>query len=76
VALDYASQSGHVYHKTGNAIVCSEVPVEKGDALERELAAFIHCVRHRGEPVVSGEHGALALQTALTICHRIRQGTP
>ena len=76
VALDYANQSGHVHRRVGGAIVSAEVPIEKGDALASELRSFVDCVRQRGEPVVSGEHGQLALNLALAICQHIRQGVP
>jgi predicted dehydrogenase len=74
VSLDYEKQTGHLYRKTGPAIARSDVPIEKGEPLFNELASFVHCVRHRGEPRVSGRQAAAALKLAVEICHRIQAG--
>jgi len=49
-------------------------PVEKGDALERELRDFLACIRERRVPRVDGRRATEALRTALAICRRIRTG--
>jgi predicted dehydrogenase len=74
VSLDYQNQTGHLMRRENGQIVPSEVPIEKGDALERELASFIACVRDRHEPLVSGRHAAGALKLAMDICRHIRAG--
>ena len=74
VSLDYEKQGGHIYRKTAAAIARSDVPIEKGEPLQNELASFIQCVLTRGEPVVSGRQAADALKLAVDICHHIRQG--
>jgi hypothetical protein len=48
------------------------VPIEKGDALENELASFVDCVRRKDSPVVSGEWAAEALKLAADIRRHIR----
>jgi predicted dehydrogenase len=73
VSLDYANQTGTIYRKAGDAIERSEVPIEKGEPLARELAAFVRCVRSGGRPVVGGEQAADALRLATAICHQIRE---
>ncbi|MBN1379429.1 MAG: Gfo/Idh/MocA family oxidoreductase [Gammaproteobacteria bacterium] len=45
---------------------CEEVFAE-ADALRSEIAAFLDAIRHKQEPLVSGEDGRRALQTALLI---------
>jgi len=41
-----------------------EIAIAKGDALEAEIRAFIHCVDTRERPLVSGEEGRAALAMA------------
>ncbi len=43
-----------------------------GDALGDEIASFLDVVRRGGRPVVSGEDGLAALETALSIGARVR----
>jgi len=74
VSLDYEKQSGHLYRKVGAGIARSDVPIEKGEPLQNELASFVQCVLTRGEPIVSGRQAADALKLAVDICHHIRQG--
>jgi predicted dehydrogenase len=74
VSLDYQNQSGHLIRRENGQIIPSDVPIEKSDALERELASFINCVRTHHEPIVSGRHAADALKLAMDICRHIRAG--
>ncbi len=74
LSLDYQSQSGELYRKAATGIERVQVPIEKGEPLAIELAAFAECVRHRGDPVVSGDHAAEALKLAVEITNRIREG--
>ena len=74
VSLDYQNQTGRIIRRENNVIVPSEVPIEKSDALERELASFISCVHNRHEPVVGGRHAFEALKLAMAICRHIRAG--
>ena len=74
LSLDYQSQSGELYRKTSAGIGREEIPIEKGEPLANELAAFTACVARRDEPVVSGEHAAEALQLAVRILQRMKDG--
>lgn len=72
ISLDYQKQAGELYRKQDGRIVKSAVPIEKGEPLAVELAAFIDCVRQRAQPLVSGEQGAQALRLAADICRQLR----
>lgn len=73
LSLDYMNQAGEAYRKVDGRIERAEVPVEKGEPLAQELAAFVRCVASHGEPVVSGRQAADALNLAVHILHTIRQ---
>lgn len=72
VSLDYQEQTGKILRKKLLGIEKKEIPIHKGEPLALELRAFVDCVRHRSEPVVSGEHAAEALKLAVAICQSIR----
>jgi predicted dehydrogenase len=74
LSLDYQNQSGEIYHLTDGRIVRESVEVEKDEPLKRELHSFVDCCRRGGEPVVSGSGAAAALELAIDITERIRQG--
>ena len=42
------------------------------DSLMREIESFVDCVRHGKKPLVSGEDGRRALETALQIRESLR----
>lgn len=46
---------------------------DQGDALKDEIQAFLHCVATREAPLVSGEDGLLALQTAVDIATQVQR---
>ena len=48
-------------------IETEEFSFEEADALAHEIAAFVHCVRRREAPAVTGEAGRDAVQAALMI---------
>jgi len=50
-----------------------EETVEPGDALLAEVEAFVSAVRERTRPVVSGEDGLRALETALKITELVNE---
>jgi predicted dehydrogenase len=53
-----------------------EESFEQGDALRDEIAAFLQAIRDKTPPVVTGEDGLRALQTALKITQLVTgQGT-
>ena len=44
---------------------------EHGDALQAEIQSFLECVRLGRAPVVSGEDGLRALETAIRITRQV-----
>jgi predicted dehydrogenase len=73
VSLDYMNQSGQTCLLTPTGIHQEDVPIEKGEPLAMELAAFVDCVRRHGDPVVPGRHASEALSLAVRICRCIRE---
>ncbi len=73
ISLDYQKQAGDIYRKTGARIDRKKVPIEKGDALMKELGSFIACVKNHGNPVVDGDEATQALHLAVEICRHIRE---
>ena len=53
-------------------VTIEEQNLDQGDALRAEIESFLDCVRTGRAPVVSGEDGLLALQTASRITDQIR----
>ncbi len=50
-----------------------EESFEQGDALREEIQAFLHAIRTRSEPVVTGEDGLRALETATRITELVHR---
>ena len=50
-----------------------EESFDQGDALRAEIEAFLKAVRERGTPVVTGEDGLRALETAMKITALVQQ---
>jgi len=73
VSLDYGEQSGYVQRLGPTGIVREDIPIEREDALYRELREFTDCVRHHREPRVSGEHASEALKLADQIIRQSRE---
>ena len=48
-----------------------EANLEQGDALRSEIESFLDCIRNDRRPVVSGEDGLRALQTAIRITEQV-----
>ncbi|MCB4755683.1 MAG: Gfo/Idh/MocA family oxidoreductase [Elusimicrobia bacterium] len=73
LSLDYSERSLKIFKRKGpvfNSLRDIEIirpRLEKYDALERELAHFVHCVKNGKTPLVSGQHGRDALELALEI---------
>jgi len=74
VSLDYQNQTGEIYRLVDGAITRSPVEIEKDEPLKRELQSFVECSRRGGQPVVSGSEAAAALELAIEITERIKQG--
>jgi len=48
-----------------------EANLEQGDALKSEIVSFLECIRNNKRPVVSGEDGLRALETAIRITEQV-----
>jgi len=68
-----AKDSTIVSEFAGKRIVREPVPIEKEEPLKLELTHFIHCVRERRSPTVSGESAKKALDLAFEITAKIRR---
>jgi predicted dehydrogenase len=73
VSLDYLNQDGKLCRRSAAGIAVEPVPIEKGEPLAAELAAFVDCVRRRSEPLVSARHASRALRLAADVCRCIRE---
>ena len=54
-------------------VTIEEQSLEQGDALKAEIEAFLGCIRHGTPPVVTGEAGLMALETATRITAQVKQ---
>jgi predicted dehydrogenase len=54
-------------------VIIEEQNLEQGDALRAEIDSFLKCIREDKSPVVDGEDGLRALETALRITEQVRQ---
>lgn len=48
-----------------------EANLEQGDALKAEITSFLDCIRNNRRPIVSGEDGLRALETAIRITEQV-----
>lgn len=75
VSVDYASQEVEgfrlVRHTPVPTIEGGAVPVEPAEPLRRELADFVHAVRHGTPPLVDGVAGRAALALAARIAEQM-----
>jgi predicted dehydrogenase len=55
-------------------VVIEEQNLDQGDALKAEIESFLDCIREGRRPVVNGEDGLRALETALRITDQVRAG--
>ncbi|MEO7774507.1 MAG: Gfo/Idh/MocA family oxidoreductase [Steroidobacteraceae bacterium] len=55
-------------------VVIEEQNLDQGDALKAEIESFLECIRNGSSPVVNGEDGLRALETALRITDQVRAG--
>ncbi len=80
ISLDYARQDAILFSvepgkkdQTNPTVVFKNLPVEKAEPLQLELASFFHCVRERTMPLVSGQQATAALQVAEAILDKINE---
>lgn len=67
--------------KPGGVLEPGQLPVtieersfDQGDALKAEIESFLDCIRTGREPIVPGEAGLRALETAMRITEQVQQG--
>ncbi len=81
ISVDFGNSAITVVDKSGEGNGSGPIPglntrslsFTRWDALEQELTAFVHCVRNRLTPEVSGQEGRKALRTALEVMEQIHQ---
>jgi predicted dehydrogenase len=54
-------------------VTIEEQSLEPGDALQAEIDSFLECIRSGRAPVVTGEAGLIALETALRITEQVNR---
>jgi predicted dehydrogenase len=52
-------------------VIIEEANLEQGDALKSEIESFLDCIRNNKRPIVSGEDGLRALETAIRISEQV-----
>ncbi|HOK40906.1 MAG TPA: Gfo/Idh/MocA family oxidoreductase [bacterium] len=81
-SLDYVQQKINIYKKKNieslnpslsilDMLDIKEIKIENEEPLKLELNSFLDCVKAKKRPIVSGEEGLTALETALKICRKI-----
>lgn len=77
LSLDFMEQKGYLMTLQGDKVDVTnikrkKVPIEKGEPLKFELAAFVNCIRTGSEPKVSGLLGRSALEIAIQVTEQIQ----
>src|SRR5487761_589517 len=54
-------------------VIIEEQSLDPGDALKAEIDSFLACIREGRPPVVTGEAGLMALETAMRISEQVRR---
>jgi predicted dehydrogenase len=54
-------------------VTIEEQNLDQGDALKAEIESFLECIRTGRAPVVSGEAGLMALETAMRITEQVNK---
>ncbi len=80
ISIDFANHKITMVHpdpdQTGGIIpgmAIEEMAFDKGDALDDELKSFVDSVKHRRQPLVTGQMGRDALKIALSIMEQIQE---
>jgi predicted dehydrogenase len=83
LSIDLQQRILTIIRKRPTAPAAGELPVlieeqsfDQGDALRAEIRSFLECIRHGRPPVVSGEDGLRALETAIRITGLLQGKTP
>jgi predicted dehydrogenase len=81
VSMDLQQKIVTVIRKRPGGPAAGQLPVtieernfEPGDALKAEIHSFLTCIQQGRQPVVSGEAGLAALETAIQITAQVRKG--
>jgi predicted dehydrogenase len=81
VSMDLQQKLVTVIRKRPGGAAAGELPVvieerifEAGDALKAEIHSFLTCIQQGKAPVVSGEAGLAALETAIQITAQVQRG--
>ncbi|NQT00169.1 MAG: Gfo/Idh/MocA family oxidoreductase [Candidatus Omnitrophica bacterium] len=72
ISLDYESQKALIYEKRGKKITQRKINIKKEKPLQKELQAFVQCVREKKTPLVSGLEGRDALAVATQILETLK----
>jgi predicted dehydrogenase len=80
IAIDFANHEATIVRKDTQAeggiipgLGIEKRVFNKGDALDDELRAFVHSVKTRETPLVTGQMGRDALKTALDVMNQIQK---
>ena len=73
ISLDYVKQEAFIHTKKNGRLHQQKIDITRQDSLKSELSDFIHCVKNKKKPLVSGEEGRDALALALRITQQIKQ---
>jgi predicted dehydrogenase len=83
LSLDLQQKILTVIRKRAGPPEAGQLPVsieeqsfEQGDALKAEIESFLQCIRTGGAPVVTGEAGLRALETAMQITAQVQRRAP
>jgi len=72
ISLDYIRQDAIIYTKRLGMIVANKIDIKKEKPLQKEIAAFLDCIRTNKKPLASGQEGRDALAVALEILKKIK----
>jgi predicted dehydrogenase len=75
VVLDYQRMKIMRHFISDGRISAETIDVENKEPLKEELSDFIECVKTRRRPKVSGVEGRDALKVALSITHKVKDGS-
>lgn len=80
ISIDFANHKITLVHPDPNqadgiipGMKIEQLSFDKSDALDDELKSFVHAVKHRQQPLVTGKMGRDALKTALSIMSQIKK---
>jgi predicted dehydrogenase len=75
ISLDYEAQEAFIYEKQHGKITRKKINIKKERPLQKELAAFVQCVKEQKPPIVSGQQGRDALAIACEIVEKIESSS-